>query len=214
MDRWHLATPRLILRQFADTDLGPFMAYRNDPLVARYQGWDGITLPQAQAFLREQQATRPGTPGQGLQIALQRRDTGELIGDCFLQVDAEEPRQAEVGYTVARAHQRRGYAAEAVRGVLAYAFGALRLHRLIAVTDCRNAASVALLERLGWRREGHFLQNVWFKGAWADEYLYALLYEEWRCRQEDGQGQISTVPRSTTGAPSASSDARGPHSLY
>jgi RimJ/RimL family protein N-acetyltransferase len=54
------------------------------------------------------------------------------------------------------------------------------LHRVIAITDCENAASVALLERLGLRREGHFLQNVWFKGTWGDEYLYAILHEEWQ----------------------------------
>jgi RimJ/RimL family protein N-acetyltransferase len=209
MDQWHLVTPRLTLRQFTDTDLDPFMAYRNDPAVALYQGWEGITLTQAQAFVRQQQATRPGTPGQGLQIALQRGDTGDLIGDCFLQVDVQEPRQAEVGYTLARAHQRQGFASEAVRCVLDYAFGALRLHRVIAITDCRNAPSIALLDRLGWRREGHFLQNVWFKGAWADEYLYALLCDEWLCRRDDSRSQINTLPLSTTGTPSASSVAPG-----
>jgi RimJ/RimL family protein N-acetyltransferase len=182
VDQLWLTTPRLILRQFIETDLGPFMAYRNDPNVARYQGWDGITEAQAQAFICEQQAAHPGVPGEWLQIALERRDSGELIGDCALKVDAEEPRQVEVGYTLARAHQGQGFAAEAVRCIVDYAFGELGLHRVIAITDCRNAASVGLLERLGWRREGHFLQNIWFKGAWGDEYLYALLRDEWSHR--------------------------------
>jgi RimJ/RimL family protein N-acetyltransferase len=51
---------------------------------------------------------------------------------------------------------------------------------VIAITDVENAPSVALLERLGLRREGHFRQNVWFKGKWGDEYLYAMLQEEWQ----------------------------------
>ena len=38
---------------------------------------------------------------------------------------------------------------------------------------------MTLLERLGLRREGYFIQNVWFKGKWADEYLYAILQDEW-----------------------------------
>ena len=63
--------------------------------------------------------------------------------------------------------------------MLDYAFGTLGLHRIIAVADCRNAPSVALLEQLGMRREGHFLENVWFKGRWSDEYLYAVLRHEW-----------------------------------
>jgi len=54
---------------------------------------------------------------------------------------------------------------------------------IIAITDCENTASVALLERLEIRREGHFLQNVWFKGKWGDEYLYAILKEEWLRKQ-------------------------------
>lgn len=48
------------------------------------------------------------------------------------------------------------------------------------IADCENAASIALLERLGMRREGHFIQNIWFKGKWGDEYLYAILEEEWK----------------------------------
>jgi RimJ/RimL family protein N-acetyltransferase len=179
MDPLRLTTPRLILRPFTTNDLAPFMAYRNDPLVARYQGWDGITREQAQAFIEAQQEARPGVPGQWLQIAIERRDTGVLIGDCALKVAADDVRQAELGYTLARAQQGHGFASEAVRCVLDYAFGTLDLHRLIALTDCRNASSIALLERLGWRREGHFRQNVWFKGAWGDEYLYALLQDEW-----------------------------------
>ena len=58
-------------------------------------------------------------------------------------------------------------------------FDTFDLHRIIAITDCENIASVALLERLGMRREGHFIQNIWFKGKWGDEYLYAILKEEW-----------------------------------
>jgi RimJ/RimL family protein N-acetyltransferase len=63
--------------------------------------------------------------------------------------------------------------------VLTFAFIKLELHRVIAITDCENERSVALLGRLGMRREGHFIQNIWFKGRWGDEYLYAVLREEW-----------------------------------
>jgi RimJ/RimL family protein N-acetyltransferase len=66
---------------------------------------------------------------------------------------------------------------------LDYAFDALGLHRVIAIADCRNAPSVALLERLGMRGEGHFLESNWFKGEWANEYLYAVLKNEWLRKQ-------------------------------
>jgi RimJ/RimL family protein N-acetyltransferase len=174
-----LETARLILRHFTDGDLVPFMAYRNDPVVARYQGWEGISETEACAFIADQKMVQPGVPGQWFQIAIEFKETGTLAGDCALKINEHDERQAEIGYTLARAYQGKGIAAEAVSRVLDYAFRTLGLHRVTAITDCENTASVALLERLGLRREGHFIQNVWFKGKWVDEYLYAILQEEW-----------------------------------
>lgn len=174
-----LETSRLRLRHFTDSDLAAFMAYRNDPAVAKYQSWEGISEAEAGAFIQEQQEVQPGVPGRGFQIAIELKETGTLIGDCYFKINEHDDRQAEIGYTLSRAYQGRGFATEAVACVLTYAFLTFDLHRIIAITDCENAASVALLERIGMRREGHFLQNVWFKGKWGDEYLYAILKEEW-----------------------------------
>jgi len=174
-----IETARLRLRRFANADIPTFTAYRNDPLVARFQSWDGISEAEAIAFVREQEATPMGAPGQGLQIAIERKESGRMIGDCAFKVMEDDARQAEIGFTLARSAWGNGFAAEAVSALLTYAFPAFDLHRVVAIVDTRNAASVALLERLGMRREGHFLQNVWFKGAWGDEYLYAILRDEW-----------------------------------
>ncbi len=70
MDFVNLETARLILRHFTDADLVPFMAYRNDPDVARYQGWEGISEAEAHAFIAEQKLVQPGVPGQWFQIAI------------------------------------------------------------------------------------------------------------------------------------------------
>ena len=84
-----------------------------------------------------------------------------------------------MGFTLAPAHQGRGYATEALRGLLGYAFGTLGLHRVVAVTDALNAPAAALLERVGMRREAHFHENVFFKGAWGSEFVFAMLDHEW-----------------------------------
>ena len=73
----------------------------------------------------------------------------------------------------------KGLAFEPTCLVLDYLFTELDLHRVIAIADCENERSVALLKRLGMRQEGHFMQNIWFKGRWGDEYLYAILKDEW-----------------------------------
>jgi RimJ/RimL family protein N-acetyltransferase len=51
-------------------------------------------------------------------------------------------------------------------------------HRITACCDARNAASVAVLERLAMRREDHLRQSTWAKGEWSDDLLYALLQDE------------------------------------
>jgi RimJ/RimL family protein N-acetyltransferase len=160
------------------------MGYRNDPGVARYQSWEGISEAEARTFIQEQKEIQPGVPGRGFQVAIELKETGVLIGDCYFTVNELDDRQAEIGFTLSRNYQGQGFATEAVSSFLNYVFLTFNLHRIIAITDCENTASVALLERLGMRREGHFLQNIWFKGKWGDEYLYAILKEEWQSKYD------------------------------
>ena len=174
-----IESARLVLRRMAGEDLAPFLAYLNDPEVARYQSWVSYTEQQAREVIERQKALEPGTPGQWFTFGAELKETGAFIGHVALSVKEDDPRQAEIGFTFARAHQGRGLAREAAEAVLGYAFGALGLHRVVAVADCENERSVALLEWLGMRREGHFVENIWFKGAWGSEYLYAVLRREW-----------------------------------
>jgi RimJ/RimL family protein N-acetyltransferase len=177
-----LESERLILRRFVDSDVVRFLAYRNDPEVARYQSWESCTEHEAMVMIEELKSLQPGTPGEWFQFAIELKETASLIGDCALKVE-QDGRQAEIGFTLAREHQGKGYAAEAVSRLLDYAFGDLGLHRVVAITDQENEPSWALLERLGMRREGKFVRNMWFKGRWASEYLYAVLDEEWLRRK-------------------------------
>lgn len=175
----YLNSERLILRRFTNSDLASFLAYRNDPEVARYQSWDSCTEQEALEFIQGMESLQPGVPGEWFQFAVELKETGGLAGDCAMKVDEEERYRAEIGYTLSREHQGKGYASEAVACLLDYALRDLGLHRVVAITDQENRASVALLERLGLRREGSFVQNAWFKGRWTSEYLYAILEEEW-----------------------------------
>jgi RimJ/RimL family protein N-acetyltransferase len=178
----NIESPRLVLRRFADGDLAEFLAYLNDPLVARYQSWESYTEQQARELIEQQKGREPGRPGEWFTFAAELKETGALAGHVALSVKADDPRQAEMGFTFAREHQGRGLAREAAERVLDYAFESLGLHRVVAVTDCENVRSAALLERLGMRREAHFVENIWFKGAWGSEYLYAVLRREWESK--------------------------------
>ena len=85
-------------------------------------------------------------PGEWFQLAVEDTASGALVGDLATHVDADEHRQLEVGFTLAPEHQGKGYGTEALRGLLAYAFDTLEMHRVIAVTDAENAAAAALLD--------------------------------------------------------------------
>ena len=172
-----LESERLLLRRFADGDLLPFLAYVNDPLVARYQTWESYSEQEARDVIERQKHLVPGLAGQWFTFALELKETGSLVGHIALK--SEDSQQAEIGFTLAREYHGKGLAFEAASRVLDYVLIDLEMHRVTATTDCENHRSVALLSRLGMRREAQFIQNVWFKGKWGDEYLYAILREEW-----------------------------------
>ena len=61
----------MILRRVKDSDVTPFLAYRNDPEVARYQAWDSCTKREARAMIEELESLQPGTPGEWFQFAIE-----------------------------------------------------------------------------------------------------------------------------------------------
>jgi len=174
-----LESSRVRLRPFAETDLPEFARYRALPGVARFQSWSSYSLADAEKLFAGMQRTPFGKPGSWHQIAIADKDTDTLLGDCALHF-LEDEHQAEIGFTLAPEHQGRGLASAAVGLLLDYLFGSWHMHRVIAVTDAENLPAQALLTRLGFRQEAHFVQNIFFKGRWGDECLFACLASEWR----------------------------------
>lgn len=175
-----LETTRLFLRQFKESDLEPFLAYRNDPEVAKYQGWD-VPYPRHKGveFVHDMAKASP-IPGKWFQAAVELKSTQEMIGDVAFHIKKDDERQALIGYSLARPFWRHGYAFEAVSELLRYLFSELDLHRLIAECDVDNMASWKLLEKLGFRREAYLVENIFFNSAYGSEYHYAQLGREWR----------------------------------
>ncbi len=174
-------SPRLILRRFKSTDLEAFLSYRSDLEVARLQGWqEPYTRQMAEGFIEEMAGLKPGIPGEWFQIALEEKSSGEMIGDIAYKILASDDKQAEIGLTLARKFQASGFGLEAVQSLLVFLFEDLKLHRVMATTDVLNSPANNLLERLGFRREAHFIENLWFKGRWSSEYWYAMLGREWK----------------------------------
>ena len=178
-----LHTARLLLRRFTDTDQDAIVAYRNDPEVARYQSWTHCTSADARFLIAENKELPFGMPDEWIQVAIALRSTNEIIGDLAVKIHGYSASQAVLGFTIARRHQRQGYAREAVSAMLDLLFLELNLHRASADCDPRNLASWGLMVALGMQREAHFRRSHWFKGEWADEYVYGILREEWAAQR-------------------------------
>ena len=206
-ESFELRSPRLCLRRLRPDDATSVAGYRGLPEVARFQSWESFGPDDAARLIADQAAVRPDTPGTWLQHAIALVESGEVVGDCGIHVRADDPRQVELGITLAPAHQGHGLAAEAVEAVLGWVFGPLGKHRASAVTDAANAPAARLFERAGFRREAHHVEHVWFKGAWGDEYVFALLEGEGRARRTGSY----TGPDRREVMESSTSASRPPH---
>ena len=176
-----LHTKRLILRNFRDEDIDSYLVYRNDPEVAEYQDWNiPYSRAQAEKYITSVKDMNALKQGNWLQVAIALKETDKLIGDIGCFIKTEDSRQAIIGYRLASPHWRKGYAFEAVRCWLEYLFEDMDIHRVTADCDTENEASFGLLEKLGFRREAHFIESYPVNGVYTNEYHYGLLQREWR----------------------------------
>lgn len=166
-----LETERLILRPFRETDLQDLYEYLSDEQTVRYEPYKPMTLAETQDNLR----WRMGTEAM---IAVERREDHKLIGNLYFAKG--DFQTAELGYVFNRRFWGRGYASESCRALINQAF-AEGTHRIIAECDPENVNSWRLLEALGFTREAHLRQNVYFwkdeqgNPIWKDTYVYARL---------------------------------------
>lgn len=178
-----IETERLVIRRFRRDDAARFSAYRSIPDVARYQSWEApYSLDEAEAFMDEMAGSHPDTEGEWFQFAVERRAESGLIGDVAVLVPDGDPGSVEIGYSLDPAFGGHGYASEAVAAVVSYFFEARGKNEVMAWTDTRNLPSIALVERLGFRRDPASRQHTMFKGAWCDEDRYVMTPHEWATR--------------------------------
>ena len=175
-----IRTERLILRAFRPDDVDAMFAMQSRPDVARFLYWDARTEPEVrEALAKKIASTAIREEVDVLFLAAELRATGKLVGDVVLQWTSRQHLAGEIGFIVHPDHQGRGYATEASRELLRFAFDTLGLHRVIGRVEARNIGSTRVLEKLGMRREAHLIENEYVKGEWQSELVYAMLAREW-----------------------------------
>ena len=173
-------TERLLLRPFDLGDLDALYDIHSRADVARFLYWEPRSRDQVRAVLNTKvERTAIRVEGDSLALAACVKDTGELVGDLTIVWRSAADRTAEIGFIFHPAHQGHGYATEAGRALLRLAFEDLKCHRVVGRLEARNVASARVLEKLGLRREAHFVENEFVKDEWQSELVYAILDREW-----------------------------------
>jgi len=180
-----LVTERLIIRDFRPDDWSDLYEYLSDPKVVLYEPYQVFTAEQC-----KQAAIDRSTRQCFRAVCL--KSTNKLIGNLYFnQIDPPIFLTWELGYVFNSEYQGNGYALESCRAVLRQGFLDLAIRRVIALCNTLNIPSWRLLERLGFRREGHYLKQSFFKydekgrPVWQDVYEYAILSDEWLSRNRD-----------------------------
>jgi [ribosomal protein S5]-alanine N-acetyltransferase len=173
-----IETSRLLLRPFAPSDASDLYEYLSDPVTYLFEPGEPVSLEEVQKLATQRAA------GNAFWAVILKQEN-KLIGHLYFE--ALQPREWmtwELGYIFNPKYQRQGYASEASAVLVEYAFSEYHAHRIMARCNPENVASWKLLEKTGFRREGHFRKCAFFRRdadgqpIWTDAYEYSRLEKD------------------------------------
>ncbi len=178
-----METERLIVRRFEERDVPDILEYSrheaSDEHRRRNVDWEP-TEESVRQWWTPMIAMKPEEAIQWLSLVVELESRRRVIGNIgFNAKRIEDSFQGQIGWILGKAYEGRGYATEAATALLDYLFRTVGFHRVYAMTSPDNRRSWRLMERLGMRREAHFVKNCHHDSGWTDEYVYAILAEEW-----------------------------------
>ncbi len=170
-----LKSERLILRRIVEEDVYQIFRMRSDLDVMKYVGKDPAkSLEDAMDLVHKTSESLENKSGISWAITL-KEEPDQLIGIIGIWRLIREHFRGELGYSLLPEYWRKGIAGEALAEVLEYGFEKIGLHSVEAHIHPNNKASAALLERIGFTREGWFKECFYFNGVFEDTVVYSLL---------------------------------------
>jgi len=172
-------TDRLLLRPIQKQDAAAVFDYRCDALTNQYQSWIPETVDDVDDFIKNRVCPLANCPGTWHQLVIEKKDDSIILGDIGIHFVDQESQQVELGITLGKKYQGKGFATEAMSAVIDFLFTELNKHRITTSIDPQNTNSVNLVRRLGFRQEAHFREGILMNGIWVDDLVFALLRNEW-----------------------------------
>jgi RimJ/RimL family protein N-acetyltransferase len=180
-----IETRRLLIRLYEDKDLEDITDYSStsDFWLMRTLTWQP-SREGVKKFWELRRYLDPSSHLDFLDLVVEWKEKGLVIGNIGIGLSHDhENKQGTIGWLLGNKFQGQGFASEAARALLTFGFDKLGLHRISARTSRDNIRSWLLMERVGMRREAHFKQSEFVNGEWQDEFVYAVLAEEWHSKQ-------------------------------
>lgn len=174
-----IETERIILRPISIKDNEEVFNYRSDSETNKYQGFVPKELSEVDKFIAKKPAEF-NQPESWFQLVIIEKKSNEIIGDIGVHFIGDDGFQCELGCTIRKKQQGKGFATEAMKITIDYLFNSLNKHRIIGSVDPRNTNSIRLLERLNFRKEAHFKESLFINGEWVDDVIYGLLKSDWK----------------------------------
>ncbi|MGD9143114.1 MAG: GNAT family N-acetyltransferase [Dehalococcoidia bacterium] len=173
-----LTTERLIIRQFREDDYQDLYEYLSLNETYRFEPGEPVSPDEAKNICKDR--------AKGTEFwAATLKENEKLIGHVsFIRTEPELLFTWEIGFIFNPAFQNKGYATEASRALIDYAFSQLSAHRVVGFCSTENIPSWKVLEKCGMRREGMLRQNVFFHNdengnpVWFDSYAYGIIAED------------------------------------
>jgi len=187
-----IQTPRLLLKDLSVADAEALFQYRSLPEVIRFQGWAPTSVEDAIRFITEDICHDLDKPDTWFQLGIFLGDEKTLIGDLGIHflpektdcsngaVNDDGVDVVEIGITVAPVFQSKGFAKEAVGGVMDFLFNELHKSKVVASVDPENKKSMALMAGIGFTLKGIYKNAILFRGEWADDAVFEMTAKQWQ----------------------------------
>ncbi|MEV6383088.1 GNAT family protein [Streptomyces sp. NPDC051773] len=167
----------VVLREFTRDDAADVLVIIGDDKVTTWLSFDSRDRDQAVAMIEGTLERAQQEPRTEFYLGVTKRDDDHVIG--FARIGLSGVQAGKLGYAIAAKEWGRGYATDAARALVTYAFKEIGLHRITAAIGPDNAASIAVVQQLGFAREGVLRDHVFTNGAWRDSVLFSVLAHEW-----------------------------------
>ena len=169
-----LESNRLLLRAVTPEDVNEVYELRSNPETMKFIPRPLVTSPEV-AMEHIEMITKKIETNEGINWAITLKGNSKLLGIIGHYRIQPENYRSEIGYMILPEYQNQGITSEAIHLVLDYGFNQLNFHSVEAIIEPKNHASSKVLEKNGFVKEAHFLEDVFWNGQFIDSAVYSLL---------------------------------------